>query len=171
MASLAQANAAKPFPWGGDYSTAKSVSCRFGANVDQGLRQSGGDNFSIVNGLTDSCASTLVNGRISNMHMFRANTSFVASNAKALDITVVVRRLDQAKPAKIHIYFYESAGGYKPPTDPWWEIPAGEQWQEHTWKVSDANFVGQWGYNIAVETPSPGGLLLKEIRVTKAGAP
>jgi len=171
LATEAQANSGKLFPWGGDYTNATSVSLKFGTNVDQGLKQTGGDPFAIANGLTDSWASTLLNGKISGMHMFRANSSFLASNAKTLDITLVARSADPVKPSTVKIYFYESATGYKPPADAFWKVPPGDQWQEHTWHVTDANFVGQWGYNIALETRDGTPCLLKELRVSKPASP
>ena len=171
IAADAQANVGKPYPWSADYTTASSVSLHFGANVDQGLRQVDGDKFAIVNGLTESWASTLLNGKISGMHMFRAASSFLSSNAKSLDITVVARSSDPVKTSTVKIYFYESATGYKPAQDAFWKVPPGDQWQEHTWHVDDANFVGQWGYNIALETRDGTPCFLKELRVSKPATP
>ena len=168
-AALAQSNAAKPFPWGGDFSKTKTVACRIGANIDLGLKQSGGDKMTIVNDLVESWGNTTVPGKPVTMRMFRVAPSFVGPDSRNLELTLVARRLAADKPSKLKIYFYESAKGYRPPDNPVWDIPAGDQWQEHTWKVSDANFVGQWGYNIALQSPGPNGCLIKEVRLTKAG--
>ena len=54
----------------------------------------------------------------------------------------------------------------------WWTIPEGDQWHEHTWKVSDANFVGQWGWNFRFDAvSSPNEFLIKEVRVKRSSPP
>ena len=165
VVSMAQANISKRFPWGGDFSQTDTVLERFGTNVDQGIK---GGKVSIVNDLVESWGSTVVDGKNAKMHMFTVHPSFLNPIPKELEITVVARRIEADKPSDVTIYFYESSSGYKPATPRTWSIPAGDKWQEHTWKVSDANFIGQWGYHVAVETPQ--GCLLKEIRIKKVGA-
>ena len=67
---------------------------------------------------------------------------------------------------------YESAKGYKTVGDGWWTIPEDQQWQEHSWKISDANFVGQWGWNFRFDAvSSPNEFLVKEGRVSKVPLP
>ena len=63
---------------------------------------------------------------------------------------------------------YESAKGYRG-ANGWWTIPEDDQWHEHTWKVTDANFVGQWGWNFRFDAiGSPDEFLVKEVHVKKA---
>jgi hypothetical protein len=62
---------------------------------------------------------------------------------------------------------YESTAGYKGSGE-WWTVPEGEGWQEHTFKLSDASFVGQWGWNFRFDAiSSPNEFLVKEVRVSK----
>ena len=49
-------------------------------------------------------------------------------------------------------------------------IPQDDQWHEHTWKVTDANFVNEWGWNFRFDAVgSPNEFLIKSVRVTKPG--
>ena len=67
-------------------------------------------------------------------------------------------------------FCYESAKGYTGASG-WWTIPLDDQWHENTWKVRDASFVGQWGWNFRFDAvSSPNEFLIKEVRVSKAGA-
>jgi hypothetical protein len=62
---------------------------------------------------------------------------------------------------------YESVKGYRGAPG-WWTIPADDQWHENTWRLRDASFVGQWGYNFRFDAiSSPNEFLVKEVRVAK----
>jgi hypothetical protein len=90
----------------------------------------------------------------------------VSFGTKNLEITVVARRADPAKAVGFDVC-YESLKGYKG-TGKRWEVPAGEEWIEHTWTVDDANFVGGWGWNFRTDIGgSSGDVAIKEVRVRK----
>jgi hypothetical protein len=62
---------------------------------------------------------------------------------------------------------YESAKGYTG-NKGWWTIPEDDKWHENTWKIDDANFVGQWGWNFRFDSVgSENEYLIKEVRVKK----
>jgi hypothetical protein len=96
---------------------------------------------------------------------FRVDPRFVPYGTKDLQITAVVRRSAVDKPAGTNLQ-YESKRGYVLAT--YQDVPAGSDWHEVSWKVSDANFVGQWGWNFRLNAlGSLGELDIKEVRVNK----
>ncbi len=171
LAQQAKANLGKPYPWGGDYAHAKVVTCRLGAtNIEDGLKQTSPGTTVVVNGLTDTCRRTdFVNPALHNEGhyvYFRVDPLFVPYGTKDLAITIVAKRVAAAKSAGMNLS-YESTKGYRG-AEGWWTIPEGDEWYEHTWKVSDASFVGQWGWNFRFDAiSSPNEFLIKEVRVTK----
>ena len=168
----AQANAGKPYPWGGNYAAAKVVTCRLGAvNQNEGLKQVNPQTTVVVNDLTESArrtdfANPALHGEGRYVY-FRVDPQFVPYGTSNLEFTIVARRVAAAK--KAHMKFeYESAKGYHAAGKEAWVIPDDDQWHEHTWNVADANFVGQWGWNFRFDASgSPGEFLVKEVRVSK----
>jgi hypothetical protein len=175
LAKQAQANLGKPYPWGGDYANAKVVTCRLGAtNAEDGLKQINPKTTVVVNGPVDTCrrtdfANPALRGEGRYVY-FRVDPLFVPYGTKELEITIVAKRVAPDKAAGMNLC-YESAKGYRG-AEVWWNIPEGDQWHQNTWKVSDASFVGQWGWNFRFDAvSSPNEFLVKEVRVTKAGQP
>jgi len=172
LAQQARANLGKPYPWGGDYAHARIVSCRLGAaNIEDGLKQVNPKTTAVANGLTDSCRRTdFAVGGEGHYVYFRVDPLFVPYGTKELEITIVAKRLAPDKNAGMNLC-YESADGYRGAPG-WWTIPEGDQWQQNTWKVSDANFVGQWGWNFRFDAiSSPNEFLVKEVRVKRSNPP
>jgi hypothetical protein len=171
----AQDNRVKPYPWGGDYARAKLVTCRLGAvNKEDGLKQVNPQTTVVVNGLAETCRRTdFANPALhaeGHYVYFRVDPLFVPFGTKDLEITIVAKRLAPDKAAGMNL-MYESTKGYTGGPG-WWTIPEGDEWHEHTWKVNDASFVGQWGYNFRFDAiSSPNEFLVKEVRVVKAGRP
>lgn len=170
LVAQAVANAAKTFPWGGDYAKATEVSCRLGAtNTDNGVVQRNPDTTAVVHKLDHSYRTSHRRNSEGIYAYFRVDPQFVSFGNKDIAITLVVRRGDPAKAVSFDLT-YESLTGYKG-TGKRLEVPAGEEWIEHTWTVSDANFVGGWGWNFRTDVGgSPGTLAIKEVRVRKAAA-
>ena len=168
----AQGNLGKQYPWGGDYSRVQLVSCKLGAtNMDDGIRQINPNTTAVINGLTDTCRrSDFSKGGEGRYAYFRVDPQFVPYGTNSLQITIVAKRMAAGKSAGITVC-YESSKGYRT-LEGKWAIPEGEQWQEHTWTLRDANFVGQWGWNFRFDASgSPNEYLIKEVRVSKAAAP
>ncbi len=96
---------------------------------------------------------------------FRVDPAFLGLGAKQVEITAVVRR---AKPGEIAgmSVDYESTRGYVGAD--YRTIPDGDQWTELSWRLSDANFAGAWGWNFRLNAiASPNELLIREVRVKK----
>lgn len=171
LGKQARENAGKPFPWSGGYADAKEVTCRLAAtNVDQGIQQMHLKTTDVVHLLDQSYRrSRATKGGEGHYAYFRVDTEFASFGNKQLEITLVAKRADPNRPAHTSLT-YESMTGYKGAKGGRWQIPAGDEWQEHTWKVDDANFVGGWGWNFRTDAGgSPGEFLIKEVRVKKAG--
>lgn len=166
--ALAKANATKPFPWGTDFATAKTVTCQLGAiNRDEGITQTSPATTSVVHALDHSYRrADVTKGGEGHYAYFRVDPTFVPFGTKELEITIVAKRLPTGQSAGMNLT-YESLTGYKG-TGEWWTIPEGDRWHEHTWKVTDANFAGGWGWNFRTDAAGSGAdFLIKEVRVKK----
>ncbi len=172
LVAQAKANLGKPYPWGGDYAQAKTIKCTLGAvNKEDGLKQIKPITTVVENGLTDSWRRTdFANKSLrgeGHFVYFRVDPQFVPYGTKNLTITVFAKRVSPDKNAGM-VLSYESATGYRALPGSWWGIPESDQWQEHTWTITDANFVGQWGWNFRLDAlSSPNEFLIKELRVSK----
>jgi len=176
LAALAQGNLGKPYPWGGDYAHAEQVTCAMGAvNREDGLKQINPHTTVVVNGLVDSCVrpdftNPALHGEGRYIY-FRVDPQFVPYGTNHMEVTIVARRIAADKPANMGLTYESQGHGYHG-ADPKQELPADEEWHELTWELTDANFVGQWGWNFRFEaTGSPNEFYIKEVRVKKIAGP
>ena len=172
LSQQAHANLGKPYPWGGDYAHATTVTCHLGAlNKDDGLKQVNPKTTIVVNDLTATCRRTDFANR--DLHgeghyvYFRVTPQFVPYGTTNLEITIVAKRIAPERPAGM-LLCYESKGqGYKGAPERW-VIPADDQWHEQAWTLHDANFVGQWGWNFRFDAAgSANAFDIREVRVRK----
>jgi hypothetical protein len=165
----ATANASRPFPWIKDYSGADSISCRLAAaDVDSGLtRVSGGATAGLM---TDgSYARRADIGKKDYYICFAADPSYISVGDHDLEVTIVAKQVDPVKNGGCKV-FYESTHGYRG-GDQWWTVPSGADWHEHTFKISDANFGGSWGYNLRIDAiSSPADIWIKQVTIKRIGA-
>lgn len=168
LAEQARANTAKPFPWGGDYAKAEQVVCRLGADVvEEGLQLLRPERTAVVIQGDDSCRrlnfDPQTGGRVVP---FRLAESFVAAGASAVEITVVACPTAVGKRASMKMN-YETVRGYKDAQGKW-DLDDKVAWQERTWRVTDANFVGQWGFSLRIDAQgSQSEFLVREVRVKR----
>ena len=168
---LAKANRPQPYPWGGDYANATTVTCKLGVtNMEDGLKQVKPETTVPVNDLTSSSRRTdFAFGGEGHYVYFRVDPQFVPYGTNALEITIVAKRVDPGKSAGMILCYESLANGYRGAPG-YWTIPAADGWQEYTWELTDANFVGQWGWNFRFDAiSSPNEFLVKEVRVTRTG--
>jgi hypothetical protein len=100
---------------------------------------------------------------------FLVDSQFVPYGSRNLRVTAVVRRVAADKVAGLSLN-YESQKGYVNST--YINIPEDENWHELSWTVSDANFVGAWGWNFRLNgISSPSDFLVKEVRVENVQQP
>lgn len=172
LVAEAKANRAKDFPWGTDYSKVDTARIALGAtNREDGIKQTKLGTSDVVHGLDWSARkSNNLKGGEGHFIYFRVDPTFAGFGNNHLAITAVVRRVSQDKGVGITLT-YESVSGYKSAKGGRWEVPAGEEWVEHTWTVDDANFVGAWGWNFRTDSGgSKGEFQIKEVRVQKLPA-
>ena len=100
------------------------------------------------------------------MCISRVDPQFVPYGTRELEITIVARRLAPDKQAGMSSATSRSRRDTAMAEG--WTIPAADHWHEHTWKLSDANFVSEWGWNFRFDAiGSPNEFLIKKVRVTK----
>lgn len=171
LLQLAQANAGKPFPWGGDYAARREVGCILGAtNTEAGIVQVNPQTTEVVNGLDNSYRVGHRKNGEGIYAYFRVDPRFATFGSTDLEVVVVARRGDNAKDVGFDLC-YESTSGYKG-TGRQRAVPAGADWKEYVFALHDANFVGGWGWNFRTDVGgSAGTLAIKEVRVRKPAGP
>jgi hypothetical protein len=164
----ARSNKLKPYPWGGDYARSQVVTARLlTANIENGITQ-----VNVGTTVSDGAwRRTDISRPDGEGHYvyFSVNPQFVPFGARKLQITATVRRLSADKAAGLSLN-YESQKGYV--NTAYSNIPEGENWHEISWNITDANFVGAWGWNFRLNgISSPNDFLIKEVRVKNLQSP
>jgi len=166
LVALARSNQGRAFPWDGDYSGAKSVSVTFGpTNVERGLHtQSAASIAADVLAYGGSARS----GGVPGGTVFMIDPNFLTYSPEPVEITVVVRRNAANDNAGFKLN-YESTSGYK--ESGWYTVPDNHTWHTNSWKLTDAQFVGMWGFNFSLD--SDGNQYnrydIQSVTVTKGG--
>jgi len=165
LVAKARSQQAMPYPWGGDQSGAAVVTAELkAANVENGVRQIRPDTT-----IADAqWRRTDFSRADSEGHYvyFWVDPQFASLDTKALEITAVVRRMARDNTAGMAID-YESDKGYV--GSEYRNIPEDDAWQEISWTIQDANFIGTWGWHFRLNAiSSPHDFLIKEIRVRRA---
>jgi hypothetical protein len=160
----ARANKTKAYPWASDRARAPMVLAELKtANSENGIKQVNPDT-TIAN---DEWRRTNFSRPDSEGHYvyFSVDPQFTPFGTRTLEITALVRRLAPDKVAGMSIN-YETEKGYV--NSDYINIPEDDAWHELSRKVSDANFVGAWGWNFRLNAiSSPNEFLIKEIKVRK----
>jgi hypothetical protein len=156
-ATTARANAAKPFPWGGDYSAATSVSITSPA-IEKGLHAAV-PTLRTIDG--ESVRDVSGGSGVS----FTVDPNFLSYTARPIRITAVVRR-NGAAGAGFNLK-YEATSGVR--GIGWNSVPSSTQWTTLSWLVTDPQFVGKWGTHFSFDSDSTqhSGYSIKSVTVTK----
>jgi hypothetical protein len=151
----ARAEAAKPFPWGGDYTGAASVgwSAEGGA---RGLHPIG--DAKIVDGGRDQSGF--------GGQSFTVDPNFLSYTTLPLKVTIVARR--KGPKAAGFNFKYESTSGWKGGLG-WHTIPEGAGWSTLTYTLKDPQFTGKWGFHFGLDSDSTEhtAYLLRSVTVEK----
>ncbi|MDD5261063.1 MAG: endo-1,4-beta-xylanase [Methylacidiphilales bacterium] len=158
---VAEAKAAKgkPFPWGGDYTDAKSVSITMGEhNIEKGLHTKAGD--AIAKDVI-AYGNGARPGDIGDSVTFMVDPNFLSYTTVPIEISAVVRRDPNNSPAEIKLT-YESTSEFKtlPPED----VPDNKNWHTLKWRIDDAQFVSIWGFSFRFNN---GPYYVQSVTVTK----
>jgi len=164
LVEKARAQADKPYPWTARHSGGVQANAMLGErNTDNGIRQINLDTtIADRDGRRTNFARSDKEGHYA---YFQVEPQFTPFGTRALEITAVVRRVAADKVAGMSID-YESTRGYV--GSDYRSIAVGDAWQEISWTITDANFVGAWGWNFRLNgISSPNDFLIKEVRVRR----
>jgi polysaccharide biosynthesis protein PslG len=165
LVEKARAQKAKPYPWAVvDYSNTALATAQLRAeNVEYGVKQVRLDTTAADTHWRRTDFSRP--GGEGHYVYFSVDPEFLPFGTKTIEITAVVRRIAPDQVAGM-IIDYESSRGYVGLS--YRNIPESDAWQEISWKVEDANFIGAWGWNFRLNgISSPHEFLVKEIKVRK----
>jgi hypothetical protein len=162
----AKENKSKPFPWGGDYTKAKSVSVTFGEkNVEKGLHTQSAETIAkdVV-----AYGGSARSGGVPGGNVFMVDPNFLSYTSTPIEISIVVRRNEANDNAGFKLV-YESTSGYKDLG--WYTVPDNKKWHTVTWKITDAQFVGMWAYNFLLNSDGNkyNKYYIQSVTVTKMG--
>jgi len=165
LVKQAESNSSRPFPWGGDYTGAEAVFALMGRpNVEKGLHQLGADRSStpvVVEGLpARDCSKGAA-------QVFTVDPNFLCYDTLPITVTVVVRAKEPGDNPGFNLK-YESTTGWKG-TGAWFTVPGADRWYTQTWTITDPQFVGKWGYHIALDSDSQtySNYYLRSVSVSK----
>jgi len=142
----AEANVAKPFPWGGDYAAAKSVSLDFARPEDpsQGLFLTGPRT---MHAFADGSKGVRVERNAPTNYF--VHPSFAGLGTSDYYIRITVRRTVPGNVGMNCVYEFADTQGRAPYKNrgEWFALSADEGWQTHTWHLADAAFSTMWGFD------------------------
>ncbi|HLF94563.1 MAG TPA: hypothetical protein VJB14_13955 [Planctomycetota bacterium] len=140
----AKANAGRPYPWGGDYTGAASVSWD-AAGGSKGLHLVGEERIVTIDGQP---------ARDQSRHggqTFTVDPNFLSYTTVPIKITAVMRRNGE-KGAGFNLK-YEAKEGWKGGLG-WYTLPSGPQWTKQSWSIKDPQFVGKFGTHFTFDSDS-----------------
>jgi len=150
VVTLAKSNKNRPFPWGGDFSKASSISVTMGnPNNDSGLHQFYPDRSSkpvLIGGTPARDCS------IADSQTFTIDPNFMSYNPVQITITTVTRRNEANVTAGFNLK-YEGPNGWKT-TGVWYSVPGNDKWYTNTVTINDAQFINIWGFSFQLSSDS-----------------
>jgi hypothetical protein len=166
LVAQAQANEARPFPFhdGYDYANAAAVWLSAGdPSEERGLHHISADVTSAPVEVYGVAALDCGKGAGQS---FSVAPDFLSYTTEPITISVVVRRNAANDNAGFNLW-YESTSGIRG-TGEWYTVPGNDQWYTKTWTITDAQFVGKWGYNFVFNGDTPRPYYLRSVVVSKA---
>lgn len=161
----AAGNLNKPLRWRDDldYSGATLAYWVAGEpNLERGLHQANPDAASSVVKANGVVARDC--GKAAGQ-AFVLGPTFMCYTTEPITITVVARRNAANDNAGFNLK-YESLTGIHG-TGAWYTIPGNDRWYSQSWRITDAQFVGKWGYHFSLDSDVPTSYLLQSITVTR----
>lgn len=160
----AGANAGKAFPWNGDHSTSSTVELVAGA-MPNGVFMVNPPPVTVVNDM----AEFSIGGR--SGVAFAVDPTFLSYATTPIRITAVVRGHGNGTPG-FNLKYESDApiasaneGGLVGSSNGWFQIK-GTNFQEKTWVIPNARFVGKYGINFSFDTDGPAYSQFSIARVT-----
>ncbi|MFA7343257.1 MAG: endo-1,4-beta-xylanase [Terrimicrobiaceae bacterium] len=165
LVTQAQTNKTQPFPWGGDFSAATSVSISSmgDPNTENGLHQISANALSTYSATPYGAARYCA---LSANQYFTVDPNFLSYTTTPITITAVFRRNAANDNAGFNLK-YESTTGEK--SAGWYTVPGNAQWYTKSWTITDAQFTGKWGYHFRFDSDSTtyGKYYIQSVTVSK----
>jgi hypothetical protein len=174
MIQLARSNRDQPFPWGGDFSDAEELVYRDGFTSNDGglvsvkLRKDHENRSVSTQEGGERVLKVIGKDKDNNSLYLRADTGYLPYGTTRIEVTVVAKRIPGGGEPQVSLT-YETKAGYvdfKKGGDVW-TVPAGDDWQEHTWTLDDACFANRWGWHLGLISLGADEFLVKEVRIRK----
>jgi hypothetical protein len=149
LTAQARANSKKNFPWGGDFTSAQTVSIQFGPTTTENGLFHRAEKSTRPHQFPDGTTGLeITNNRIGS---FVVHPSFASFTTTDYYIRLTMRRIAPGNVGMNFAYEVADSQGKGPMhhTPGWYSLPEGLQWQTHTWHVTDACFSKMWGYDFA----------------------
>ncbi|WP_131989844.1 endo-1,4-beta-xylanase [Chthoniobacter flavus] len=162
----AEASREEPFPWGGDFSKAHTVSVDLGAAVPSAGVFQAGPQTNAIQTFADGTRGLLV-GANQGMR-FHVHPSFASIHQREYYVRVTVRRVAPGNVGmNLHYEVADSHGGSPyHNVGTWFSVKDSEGWQTFTWHVKDACFAKMWGYDIALVPEQSQPFVLGKVEVS-----
>jgi hypothetical protein len=147
--TTAELNFQHVFPWGGDFSFAKSVGIALGDNpMTKGIHQVAQYSTPTIKFPDGSTGILLRGDQAAN---FYVHPSFANLEQREYYVRVTVRRIAPGNVGFNINYEVADSQGKTPYKNRgiWYSVGAGNDWQTHTWHITDACFAKMWGYDFS----------------------
>jgi hypothetical protein len=145
-------NSSRPFPWRGNFSRAKVVTCEPGSPNKQGGIAQVGRHESPVIRFPDGSTGILVPGDIGHPVRFYVHPSFANFSRREYYVRATVRRVAEGNIGMNLLYEVADSKGKSPyaNTGKWGGFSNETGWQTCTWQIQDACFSKMWGYDLVL---------------------
>ena len=166
--ALASANAAKNFPWGGDFSAAAAVGIQLGApNGSSGVFPVGQKS---IQAHTFPDGSTGIKIDANQTMSFFVHPSFADSNTSEYYVRLTLRRIGAGNVGMNFNYEVADSKGRSPykSSGEWYSLPDGAEWQTQTWHLTGACLSKMWGYDFNFRPEKSVPFVIGKVEVGKA---
>ena len=100
---------------------------------------------------------------------FDVDDSYAAVGDRDLEIAITARPFDEKAGAGFNLVC-ETSEGYRATKD-FWTLEKSAAWQTHTFRLTNANFANNWGWNFRIEAPgSASDVWVRQVVVKRVGA-
>jgi hypothetical protein len=169
--TTAKSNAAKPWPWGGNHASAKTVSAQPGASLPaSGVSQCGSRDQPRVT-FPDGGTGILLSAN--EGVRFCVHPSFASIHQQEYYVRVTVRRITPGNVGMNLHYEIADTQGRSPIRNAgtWFGLNESTDWQTFTWHVKDACFAKMWGYDFAFAPEQSQPFVIGKVEVSTEAFP
>lgn len=167
LARLATTNAARPFPWGGDHSSATMVRLDYSGTADpvRGLSPTGSP---VIHTFPDGSRGILVERNAPTN--YTVHPSFAILATADYYVRVTVRRTMPGNVGMNCIHEVADSQGRSPYKNvgDWFGLSPDDGWQTHTWHLTGASFSTMWGFDFGLRPEQSVTFVIGKLEVSTA---